>query len=513
MSDNPNLPTYQRPEVKAAVDDLTLIHDLLGGTRRMWQQSKEYIRKWSDEDTGVYDIRRQCETLFEGLGRILSAAVGMLFAKSPALEWNASEAVMTPQWDNIDAAGTKGTVFIKRFSESAIRDGLCLILVDHPSPPQDVTITAANEQTLGLRPTWAMYQRAQILSWRTAVVGNRQTVTQLVLAECGETASGTFGVTTRPRYRVLRLVDGVATWQLWEQVNDRGASLTDFALLDEGTFKNRNGKSADFLPVALGYAGRTDSPITAGMPLLGVAWANLAHWQLSTNLRFYRDLSAFPQPVVTGALMPDPQTGQPGKLRVGPMVAVQLSEASAKFEWAELSGSSMAQLEQGVDEKLGQMAKLGMAFLATDTRAAETAAAKRLDATAENSTLATAAQGIEDAVNLAFEYHAWYLGIEKAGAPVLTISRDYESTAMDPATMTAYVSAVQSAGLPIRLLLEAWQAGGRIGPEEDLDALEAEMMANAEAAAQQKANELAAQQDAMKNGQPDPTQQQTKQAA
>jgi hypothetical protein len=150
-------------------------------------------------------------------------------------------------------------------------------------------------------------------------------------------------------------------------------------------------------------------------------------------------------------------------------------------------------------EKLRQIAALGVSFLTTDTRAAETAEAKRLDAAAENATLATAAVGIEDAVNAALEIHAWYMGIEKAGAPMMTISKDYEDTTIQADIMTAYIKGVAEAGLPVRLLLQAWQKGSRIGPDEDLDSLEMEVMANLQALEDQKkldAERRAAEMDA-----------------
>jgi hypothetical protein len=498
---DPNLPNFTRPEVVASSKDLTLVSDLLAGTRRMHEQSQKagYIRKWTDETDGVYDIRRTIETVFEGLGRTLSSATGMLFAKAPSIEWNQSETAMSPQWDNIDAAGTKGTVFVKRFAESSIRDGISVILVDHTPPPDPMVLplgerTDKTNQDLGLRPTWAAYSRSQVINWRTATVNNEQRLTLIVFHECAEVETGVFGISSVHRFRVLRLVDGVASWELYEQTKPDATTADSFKSVGTGTFTNRAGKAADFLPVSIAYTGRTDSPLTSTIPLLGVAWANLAHWQLSTTLRFSAEVAGYAQGVIVGEIAQEQGAGGqmvPGKVRMGPMALIHLKGDGASFEWKAPPVEAFEPLEKRIDEKLGQMSKLGMAFLATDTRAPETAEAKRLDATAENSTLATAAQGIEDAVNMAFEFHAWYLGIDKAGAPVLTISRDYESTAMDPATMAVYITAIRDAGLPVRLLLEAWQAGGRIPPDTDLDQLELEMEAAKAAADEQKRIEAA----------------------
>jgi uncharacterized protein DUF4055 len=517
-SDAASLPSYKRPEATAVGYDLQLIDDLLAGSRRMWDQSatgsggKPYIRKWSDEAPPVYDVRRMGETVFEGLGRTLSAAVGMLFAKPPQVTWNASETAMTEIWANIDAAGTAGPVLTKRFAESAIRDGLAAILVDHPQPPklEETPLGAVTNDVaakLGLRPTWALYRRSQIINWRTAVINNRKALSMVVFSECGEAEDGLFGIRTVQRYRVLRLIltpaGYQATWKLYEVKADaNGSDVSDFVDAGGGVYKNREGAIADFLPVSIAYTGRTDAPMCATIPLLGVAFANLAHWQASTDLRFYRSLSAFPQPVVIGSFAQD-ATGQAGKLRVGPMVGIHLQGDGAKFEWAEISGTSMAQLESGIKEKLAQMGQLGLSFLVSDTRAAETADAKRLDATAENSTLATAAQGIDDAENSALEHTAWYLGIDKAGAPVLAINRDFESILMDAQTITAYVALV-NAGFPKRQVLEALQAGGRIKPDADLDTLEEEWSAGLAAAQELKASQAAAALDAKTNGDPTP---------
>jgi hypothetical protein len=224
--------------------------------------------------------------------------------------------------------------------------------------------------------------------------------------------------------------------------------------------------------VSIDYTGRTDAPMCATIPLLGVAFANLSHWQQSSDLRFYRMVAAYPQPLVKGDLMPDPATGKPQKLGLGPLVGVHVS-ATGDYLWREIEGKSMTQLESGITEKLQQMAALGLAFLHSETRAAETAAAKRIDAVAQNSTLATAGQGTEDCANGAFEHTGWYMGIEKAGVPVLTINRDFELATLDAQMITAYVALV-GAGFPKRIVLQAMQITGMIGPDENLEALELE---------------------------------------
>src|SRR5688572_23351635 len=112
---DPALPNYARPEYRAVAADLKLIADELGGTRAMHTASEGYIASLLAEARENYDKRRQCETFFEGFGRTLSAAVGMLFARPPQMVWNKSETAFAEHWANIDAGGTAGPVFLKRF--------------------------------------------------------------------------------------------------------------------------------------------------------------------------------------------------------------------------------------------------------------------------------------------------------------------------------------------------------------------------------------------------------------
>jgi hypothetical protein len=500
MATENNTPAYKRPELEAVEPDLTLIEDLLGGTRTMQEKSAEYIRQWKDEDNEVYRIRRQCESVYAGLERTLSASVGMLFAKAPQVEWNGSEKAMSPHLDNIDAAGTKGTVFFKRFAEKCIRDGLAVLLVDHTPAPEGVEIvTGHNEDEFNLRPTWAMYPRARVLNWRDTIVNNKRTLTSITLYETATVDDGEYGVREVERYRELRLIltpiGYVAVWRLKEyRGDDTGRDKPEnYEVIASGAFKNRKGRFADFLPVSIGYAGRTDGVMCSSIPLLPVAFANLQHWRLSSVLQFNREVCGFEQAVVIGDLLGDPVTGDKGKLKIGPLALVALTEGS-DFKWESPTGQGNEQIRQGIEEKEKHIAQLGMSFMQKDTRGAETAEAKRLDATAENSTLATAAQGIEDAVNMSLEHHAWFMGIEKKSAPVLTINRDYENAAMEAQVMAAY-TALANAGFPKRPLVQALVDGLRLPPDTDVEELVMEWEAGQAAAEEQKALEAEARND------------------
>jgi hypothetical protein len=486
-------PSTPRAEYVEAAKDITLIRDLLAGTRRMHEKFKDYIAKFSAETPAQWKIRGTSAKVYGGLARVLSAAVGMLFAKPPQKSDGFEKTVDT--WGNIDRKGTGGDVFVKRRAKDAIADGFCVILVDHPPLPTNVEIHSGNDRALGLVPFWAPYPRADVISWVTARIGNVDTVVQVVLREGGSKRVGRFGVQAVTRYRVCSLVlqrDGqkaegdpelMAVWELLEEQKDASGKVS-YASVAKGEFRDKNGVPFARIPAAPVYANDSEAHFCAQPPLLDVAWANLEHWRIATELRHYERMCSVPQPTISGDLQKGPN-GEDIPFKMGPTTVVRLKEGGT-FTIVELEGSSLDQLRASKGEAKDDIAQLGLSFLATRPSGVESAEKRRLDTTAENASLGTSAQGIQDGINLALEFDAQFRGMAKEQAATLTINRDFDLQAMDSATMAVYLQAVVQAGLPARTMLEIWQQGGRIPPDADLDRIEAEMLAGAVAIAEQK---------------------------
>jgi len=99
------------------------------------------------------------------------------------------------------------------------------------------------------------------------------------------------------------------------------------------------------------------------------------------------------------------------------------------------------------------------------------------------------ARGLENAIEKCLDIHAKYLGLDEGGS--IEVNKDFENMNMLPEMLVAYVQAVSNAGLPARVLIQAMQEGGLIGPDVDLDELEAEMMAGQAAIDQQNQDNAA----------------------
>ncbi len=486
-----NLPSTPHRAYVAALPDVELIRDLMAGTRVVHEKRVLYLPKFPKEPDAKHKRRAEAAPVYGGLTRTISASVGLIFAKPPALDERLQDGgVLAGLWENIDLAGTDGSVFCKRVAEDAIADGFAAILVD--APPSDGTATQRDADALNLRPYWRRYQRLDILSWRIGTIANRIQPVQVVLREAAERDVGLYGSAVQVQYRVLRLVmvtdqatgllRPVATWAVFTEERAGPSSTTTVRRLGGGFYVAADGAVLDFLPIALAYAGRTDAPFTAKPPLLDVANTNLYYYRKEATLSYNEELCGFPMIHSSGAIK-DPK-GVPVPLEFGPSTHFQTT-ADGTLKWVEVSGTGSEVLTRSLERQKRDMSELGLSFLAGDKRVTETAKAKQLDATAENATLSTAATGIEDAINQALVITARYLGLDEA--PSVTLNRDFENIVMDAPTMLAYVTAVEKVGLSGRVLLEAWQRGGRIPEDADLDAMHVEMMAEMAAAADRAA--------------------------
>jgi len=456
---------------------LNLVDHLVAGPLKMWEMHANYIYKWTDEDVRTYAYRATCEPCFMGFVRTVNAGAGMLCARGPSIDWSDNENVFKPLWDNIDAAGMKGTVFASKLAALVLTHGLSLILVDHTAPPKGVEMTRANEKEYNLRPVWRMYKRRNVVNWQSERINNMTVLTRVTLREEYDEADGPYGTKQRERFRVLIVEDGKARWELHAgTLADAKTGTRTYEMIDSGDFRNADGAARSSLPIAVAALGGEEVAHTmnAVVPLQGVAFANLAHWRAATSLTFNREVCGFEQLVVTGDLQRaagDPITESP-RLKIGPLVAIQV-ERGGSVSYVAPNGNGLAQLQKSCEEKMEEMDKQGLGFLVPQVSGSPTATEVRVKAHAQYSTLADAGVAVADALNYAWEITGWYAGVDKAEVPSLSLATDFADTSMGSDVMSAYSTLVEN-GFPKRVVLRVMQDGGRIPENEDLDELQAE---------------------------------------
>lgn len=484
---------------------------LMVGTEAVRADSRTYLPQFEGESDDAYDARSKLAALFPGFSRTVLAGVGMLFTKEPALSKEAPEELLQ-LLKNIDAKGTNWIIFTMFLVLHAMVDAMDGILVEHLRP-EDVPerlakasaaasvpgakLDAADELALGLRPYWRLFRIDDIIKPIYENVNGARVLTLLSLRESVQRRVGTFGVERRFEYRVYTNEGGRGVIRYQKYIEPAGGG----ARLPEGPeYTVENQSEIPWSPLVAGLEISEDEYIP---PLTYLADLNFQHHQVQTNILNLESLACVPTPVRIGAQR-DPETDEYPEITIGPRSTIEapaIQGVSQPFYWTSPDVGVLSPSQGTLESTEDAMAREGGAFLAPDPAGVESAAAKIIKGSAQRATLSTVARATQECLTRAVHLTLEYM---KTDAPEVSvfIARDFEQPLLDAQTMVTYIDAVDRAGLPIRILLEAWKKGGRINDDEDLDELEQTMMANVAAKRQQdfeKAQEQAKLQAARGN--------------
>jgi hypothetical protein len=490
VNDKRDLPDTRSKAAEAQAAAVTLCRDLVAGTGRLRDKSGDYLPQGPGEETADYQIRVKRSVLFNVFRKTVEGLSGFVFRKDPVLGKDVPP-VIVGHWENIDLAGTHGDVFAQDLLQDALTTGHDAILVDYPnakalSERLKRPLTAQDEIDYELRPYWIPIKKENILSWRTVKEQGRTLLAQVVLQECAQVPDGDFGEREQIRYRVLwrdPAQPGPVGYRLLEITKDKKSVVE----IESGFYTNQ-----DEIPLAEIVTSGRKGLFESDPPLLDMAYLNVAHFQQWSDYATSIHKTCVPIFVTTGLDSVSANDGTPKPtLVLGPNTYLGIPNPQGKAEYVSHDGAALNECRQSLTDLVSNMTALGLDMLSSQKRAAETAEAKKIDKAGSDSALAVTARGLQDGIERALDFHAKYLLINDGGS--ITINRDFEDMSLPADLMTAYVTAARDTGFPVRLLLEAWQAGGRIPADADLDEVEQEMMANAAAKERQRKDELANQ--------------------
>jgi len=153
---------------------------------------------------------------------------------------------------------------------------------------------------------------------------------------------------------------------------------------------------------------------------------------------------------------------------IGPNAGINIPDPQGNAFYLEPNGNAFdANLAQ-LQEFKADMAAMGLAMLQHETRAAETAEAKRIDRNVEESTLTSAARSFQDCVERALEFHANFMRLDSGGS--ISINRDYQDQTITPDQVRAYRELVMSGQLSLETMWQLLQEGDVLPDDFDPEA-------------------------------------------
>lgn len=474
-----------RKKAVVALDEVrTDARIALQGTRAIWANIERFLPKHPKEEPADYERRSKCSEFFNAYGRTVRGMAGLPFAKPPVLS-DETPKVLKQHWENIDGRGNSGIMWTRQAFEEALGIGGVIGVVDVQPTAAGVGkfVSAADEERDGVRPYWRRFTVESLMSWRTVIDRGQERPSQIVLRETYDDEDGEFGDIERVRYLVyrhplgsinadtgVRRDDAAVTLQVYEQVTEKEQVV--FLPGEVRRITNVSG-----IPVEVYLGGHPTSDMTALPTLLDLLDTNLGLLRVSNNRRWLMELCCVPIPVRKGG--PPIKAVGSGDARKKPDETIapnrmQIVGPDGDFYWAEPKGTAFGPSADEIKMLEARMAALGLAFLASDTRAAETARAKEIDATVQNSSLAAMCDTFDDWVERMMLRHAEFLRVQitDAGGGVsggeFQTNRDYQMVTADPAKIEGYSKMAERGQLTLETLWRIMQDAGAL--PDDFDA-------------------------------------------
>ncbi len=410
----------KHPQYTEFAPIVKLTRDAVKGNPAIKAAGTTYLpADFSDSDEDRYNVYKERAYFMGVTGQTQDASIGMVFRK-PAIIGLSSPLQALSQ--NIDGSG-QSLDQIARYGVKEVEEaGRIGFLADYPTSEEG--ITKAEETALGLRPYMSTYAFESIINWKTEVVGGKDTLTMVVLKESIQDPSNTdeFDHEVDDRYRVLRLVQGVYTQQIY---NDAGVAI------NEQWIPKQSGKPINYIPFY--FAGAANNLPSCDMPMLyDIAVVNIAHYQTTAdhreNLFVHGQLT---MGISTDLSHAEFEAANSNGVTVGAREGIFLGESGSL---QSITAPESGALRVALLDLLDEMRDLGAKKVQAGGQA-ETAEAARINASAQTSTLSTVAMNVSEAMTKCLIDMSLFMGANDDVS--YTLNQDFWEASLDPQLISA----------------------------------------------------------------------------
>lgn len=380
----------------------------MGGTRAMRAAGETFLPKESAETAVAYNNRLRRATLFNAFKKTIADMTGRVFSKPVLLEKDMNAELVTYAED-IDLTGRHINVFARDVFYDALQTGIGYILTDMPKAVQrtdGLTATRADEAEAGIRPYLVYIPLERLIGWKSETIGGAETLTQIRILECVTEPDGEFLEKEVEQIRVIE----PGNWETWR----KSETISDTWVLHEsGTVGGP--KNIPLVPV---YINRTGF-MTGSPPLEDLADLNVAHWQSQSDQRNILHVARVPILFGTGIDHED-------ALEIGASSMIRNSNPAATLQYVEHTGHAIGAGDRDLKNLEFQMQAMGLQLLVENP--GQTATGEVRDDVKENSTLASMALGLQDALEQAFGFMAQFKGLDAIKGGSIVVNKDFGVT-------------------------------------------------------------------------------------
>ena len=415
-----------------------LIEDLKEGTYKIRSEHRKYLPQLEREVDDSYDRRLSRSNVVPFMQRIEKMLAGMLVRKPVRLD-GVSDLVREQLFD-VSLEGDDLNVWLYTTARTVISYGHCGVLVDAPKDGDKV------------RPYWVTYEPKNILGWRTEVIDGVRQLTQLRLMEQVVEPDGKYGEKIVKQIRVLE----PGRFEI-----HRKDKKGEYKLHDEGEMSIK-----DKIPFSVAYSNRVGM-YESRSPLYDIAELNLKHYQIQSDLDNILHISSVPLLAVFGYPNSD-------EITTGPSEALSLPPES-RMEYISPSSDSYESQFRRLEDLKDQIYTLSLAAVLGQKLVGETAEAKRIDRSQNDSTMMVVAQQMQDLIDNCLKFHSEYLNEPNAGSSF--VNRDFVTARLEPQEIQSLLALFTAGTISQETLLTQLSSGEILGDdfsvEEEVEATQA----------------------------------------
>ena len=408
-----------------------LIADLKEGTYKIRSEHRKYLNQEPRETDDSYDTRLARSTVVPYLQRIEKMLSGMLVRKPVRLD-DVSDLVREQLFD-VDLEGNDLNVWLYNVARQAISFGHVGVLVDAPKEGEKA------------RPYWVTYKPSDILGWRTEIVEGVRKLMQVRLMEQVVETDGQYGEKVVKQIRVLE----PGRYEIHRKDEKKG----EYKLVEEGEMSLK-----DKIPFSVAYSNRVGM-YESRSPLYDIAELNLKHYQIQSDLDNILHISSVPLLAVFGYPNAD-------EITTGPNEALSLPPES-RMEYVSPSGDSYDSQFTRLKDIAEQINTLSLAAVLGQKLVGETAEAKRIDRSQNDSTMMVVAQQMQDLIDNSLKFHSEYLNEPNAGSSF--VNRDFVTARLEPQEIQSLLQLFTAGTISQETLLTQLSSGEILGDDFDVE--------------------------------------------
>lgn len=394
---------YKRGELMALEEGYALIRDCLEGSAVVKSKRELYLPIPNAADTSDANVARygayvQRAVFYNVVRRTLAGLVGQVYLQTPVVK---VPTTLNPVVKDANGSGVTLVQLSKQAMSYVVAYGRAGALADYPT--QNGPVTRAQQMSGEIRPTITVYAPWDIINWRTTMKGSKVLLSLVVLKETYDKEDDGFEAKTATQYRVLRLVDGIYTVEIWRS----GDGGKGYAPVPEMTVNTRDAKGNLLTEIPFTFLGaENNDPDPDPAPMYDLADLNIAHYRNSADYEEACFITGQPTPWFAGLTQSWVDEVFKGQVTLGSRAAIPLPEGGSAG-LLQVVGNTMP--FEAMEQKERQMVSIG-AKLVEQKSVQRTAEEASQDKASETSALVTMTENVSAGLQWVLEWCAIFDG-------------------------------------------------------------------------------------------------------